>query len=79
MIDPAVRQYHDLLTTNDVAHDAFLIRVAELVDAPWDSWPTRSEGQLEYRDAQFGSDGLLSFLLDDAAEMLVIFNIVWAG
>ncbi|WP_156485541.1 hypothetical protein [Tsukamurella pseudospumae] len=28
---------------------------------------------------QFGSHGLLSFLVDDEAEMLIIFSIVWIG
>lgn len=79
MIDPALKQYHDLLTTNDAAHDAFLARVSELISAPWDSWPTRPDGQSEYRDAQFGSHGLLSFLVDDEAELLIIFSIVWIG
>lgn len=79
MVDPALTQYHALVSTNDVAHDAFVARVAELVNAPWDSWPTRPAGQPEYRDAQFGVHGMLSFLIDDEAELLIIFSIVWIG
>jgi hypothetical protein len=33
----------------------------------------------EFRETQFGEHGLVSFRVDDDAEQLVIFNIVWAG
>lgn len=30
-------------------------------------------------EAQFGEHGLLSFRVDDNAELLIIFNILWTG
>jgi hypothetical protein len=31
------------------------------------------------RESQFGEHGLISFRVDEAAELLVIFNVLWAG
>jgi hypothetical protein len=57
----------------------------QLCTLPWlgfvpdDVWPVYPDEQPEYRETQFGEHGLLSFRVDDNAELLIIFNILWTG
>lgn len=55
-------------------------RLLRLIEEPWDAWLVyAARGERAVRMAQFGEHGLLSFLADDDAEVLVIFNILWTG
>ena len=81
LVGRAQNQFADLID-NDLAYDALMERIIRLVDAPWDAWPVYPDDQSEhpeYRETQFGEHGLLSFRVDDDAELLIIFNILWTG
>jgi hypothetical protein len=54
--------------------------VVELVDAPWDAVVMPPGDDPAYRQAVFGSGwGLLTFHVDDAAELIRIFDLIWVG
>jgi hypothetical protein len=60
------------------AFDALVERVADLVDAPWDAVLMTNGGDPAYRQTFFGQGyGLLTFRVDDAAELIRIFDIAW--
>jgi len=60
--------------------DALLARVVELVDAPRDAVVMPPGDDPAYRQAVFGSGwGLLTFHVDDAAELIRIFDLIWIG
>jgi len=40
---------------------------------------TRAGTSRSSRETQFGEHGLLSFRVDESAEILIIFNILWTG
>ena len=76
----AFGQFSGLLSDRPVAYAALMERLARLADEPWDAWPVQPHGdEPQFRQAQFGEYGLLSFRLDEDAETLIIFNILWAG
>ena len=79
LIGQAPSQFSDL--ANDQAvYDAFMDRLVELAEAPWDAWPIYPGGhEPEFRQTPFGDHGLLSFRVDEQAETLIIFSILWAG
>ncbi len=60
------------------AFDALVERVADLVDAPWDAVMMTEGGDPAYRQTFFGQGyGLVTFLVDDVAEVIRIFDIAW--
>jgi hypothetical protein len=60
--------------------DALVRRVVTLVQEPWDVDPMTPGDDPAYRQATFGEGyGLLSFHVDDATELIRIFNIAWIG
>jgi hypothetical protein len=59
--------------------DALLARVVELVDAPWDATVMPPGNDPAYRQAVFAGWGLLTFHVDDGAELIRIFDLLWAG
>ena len=62
------------------AFDALVARVAVLVDEPWDAAVIPPANDPAYRRTVFGSGyGLLSFRVDEAAEVISIFDILWIG
>ncbi len=62
------------------AFDALLDRVLELVDEPWDAVLMPPGYDPAYRQAVFGSGwGLLTFHVDDNAELIRIFDLTWIG
>jgi hypothetical protein len=76
----ALEQFSDFIKDYEEAYEAFMRRVAWLIDAPWDAWPVYpGEHEPETRETQFGDHGLISFRVYDDAELLVIFNILWTG
>ena len=62
------------------AFDALLERVVALVQKPWDADLMAPGNDPAYRQAIFGEgSGLLSFHVDEAAELIRIFDIAWIG
>ncbi len=62
------------------AFDALVERAATLVDEPWDAAIMPPGKDPAYRMTMFGSgNGLLTFHVDDAAEVIRIFDITWIG
>ena len=62
------------------AFEAIVGRVVDLVDAPWDAVVMTRGGDPAYRQVTFGQGyGLLTFRVDDEAELIVIFDIAWIG
>jgi hypothetical protein len=75
----ALAQFNDL-KDDQVIYDALMERIVQLADEPWDAWPVYPGGEEpEFREAQFGAHGLLSFRVDENAEILIIFSILWIG
>jgi hypothetical protein len=59
---------------------ALVERVTDLVREPWGADLMTPGGNPAYRQAIFGPDyGLLSFQVDDATELVSIFDITWIG
>jgi hypothetical protein len=62
------------------AFDAPVQRVVALVEEPWDADLTAPGDDPAERQATFGEGyGLLSFHVDDATELIRIFDIAWIG
>ena len=60
--------------------DALVERVTDLVQEPWDADLMAPSGDPAYRQALFGHGyGLLSFRVDEAIELISIFDITWIG
>lgn len=60
------------------AFDALLERVVALVQEPWDADLMAPGDNSAFREAIFGEGyGLLSFHVDDATELIRIFDIAW--
>ncbi|HEX9357662.1 MAG TPA: hypothetical protein VF933_28080 [Streptosporangiaceae bacterium] len=71
---------HQLRGLPGEAFDALLARVLELVEAPWDAAVMPPGDDPAYRRAMFGSGwGLLTFHVDDDAELIRIFDLIWIG
>jgi hypothetical protein len=75
----ALSQFRDLIGDQG-AYGPLMERILQLTEMPWDAWTVPAAGtEPEFRQAQFGEHGLLSFRVDDIAEILIIFDILWAG
>jgi hypothetical protein len=62
------------------AFDALVERVAILAREPWDAAVIPPANDPAYRRTVFGVGyGLLSFRVDDVAEVIRIFDILWIG
>jgi hypothetical protein len=63
------------------ARDALVERVVELADRPWDGAFVRPPGSdLRFREAVFGrGEGALGCYVDEDAQLIRIFDIVWIG
>ena len=62
------------------AFDALVERAAVLVLEPWDAAVIPPDNNPAYRRTVFGAGyGLLSFRVDEAAELIRIFDILWVG
>ncbi len=70
-------QYHSL---PEHAQDALIERAVELADEPWDAAVRPPGADTRFRETVFGSgNGLLGFYVDEAAQLIRIFDIVWIG
>jgi hypothetical protein len=72
----AAAQFHQL---PEPARDALVAGAAALAEAPWDNTIVLPPGDdPAFREAIFGSGrGLLAVHVDDASQIIRIFNIVW--
>lgn len=61
------------------AFDALVSRIVALAREPWDASEVAPGDEAPYREAFFGTHGIISFRVDDSAERIRIFGIVWAG
>jgi hypothetical protein len=62
------------------AFDALTDRVVDLVRAPWDAELMDRGGNPARRQVVFGQGlGLITFDVDDGAELIRIFGIAWIG
>jgi len=62
------------------AFDALVASMVNLVDEPWDATVLPPGDDPAYRQTVFGDGyGLLSFHLDEAAELIRVFNVLWIG
>jgi hypothetical protein len=67
----ALAQFSDFIQDHEDVYEAFMPRLLWLVDAPWDAWPVYPGGdEPEFRESQFGEHGLISFRVDDDAQLL---------
>lgn len=70
-------QFHSL---PEDAREALIEKAVELADQPWDAAIKPPGADIRFREAVFGSgNGLLGFYLDEDAELIRIFDIVWIG
>lgn len=70
-------QFHSL---PEDARDALIERAVELADQPWDAAVRPPGTDTRFRETVFGSgNGLLGFYIDEAAQQIRIFDIVWIG
>jgi hypothetical protein len=68
-------QYHSL---PEHAQEALIERAVEPADRPWDAFVRPPGDDPRFREAIFASgQGLLGFYLDEAAQLIRIFDIVW--
>jgi hypothetical protein len=62
------------------AFDALVERVVQLVEEPWDAVVMPPGDDPSYRRAVFGAGwGLLTFHVDENAELIRIFDLIWIG
>jgi hypothetical protein len=60
------------------ALDALIGRTVDLVEKPWDARVLYKD-EPDFRMTAFGDFGVLYFKVDEAAELITIFNVTWAG
>ncbi|MGI9007477.1 MAG: hypothetical protein ACR2FU_14995 [Streptosporangiaceae bacterium] len=61
------------------AFDALVARAVDLVETPWDATVLPPGDDPAYRETVFGGAGLLRFYVDDDAELIEIFGLIWIG
>jgi hypothetical protein len=61
------------------AFDALVESVVGMVRDPWNANEAAPGEGAPYREAFFGDYGILSFRVDERAERIRIFGILWAG
>ncbi len=71
-------QFH---TLPEDARKALIARAVDLADRPWDDVVVRPPGDdTRFRETVFGSgNGFLGFYVDEDAQLVRIFDIVWVG
>ncbi|OPG12513.1 hypothetical protein B1L11_14110 [Microbispora sp. GKU 823] len=60
------------------ALDALISRTTDLVEEPWDARALYKD-EPEFRMTTFGDFGVMYFKVDEADELITIFNVTWAG
>jgi hypothetical protein len=68
-------QFHCL---PEEARDALVERAVELADEPWDATVRPPSVDTRFRETVFGvGHGLFGFYIDEDAQLIRIFDIVW--
>jgi len=60
------------------AFDALVSKLADVAERPWDAMAIYTN-EPEFRQAIFGTFGLVAFYVDDALEIIRVFDITWTG
>jgi hypothetical protein len=74
--DRALRQVHDL---PGPAFDSLIEAMAEVINYPDDPLRTFPTSEPYVRRVEFGDAGLITYLINDGASTIIIFDITWAG
>ena len=61
------------------AFDSLIEAMAEVTDYPDDPLRTFPTGDPYVRRVEFGSAGLITYLINDGAGLVIILDIAWAG
>lgn len=61
------------------AFDRLIEAIAEVIDYPDDPLRTFSTSEPYVRRVEFGEAGLITYLINDGASMVIILDITWAG
>ena len=62
------------------AREALIERAVELADKPWDADYRAPDPDSRFRETAFGAGrGLIGFYVDEAAQVIRIFDIIWIG
>jgi hypothetical protein len=61
------------------AFDRLIETMADVIDYPDDPLRTFSTGDPYVRRVEFGDAGLITYLINDGARMVIILDITWAG
>ena len=70
-------QFH---TLPEQAKDALIERAVDLAERPWDAVVRPPGEDRRFRETVFGSgSGILGFFVDEEAQVIRIFDIVWIG
>ncbi len=82
LVEPSRRAPHDSPCPDrrpaSDAFDALVSALAHVSEQPWDAMPMHA-AEPEFRQTVFGGLGLVSFYVDDTAEILRVFDITWTG
>lgn len=72
----ALKQLHGLPGS---AFDSLIQVMAEVIDYPDDPLRTFSTGDPYVRRAEFGGAGLITYLINDGAGVVIILDVTWTG
>jgi hypothetical protein len=72
----ALKQMHGL---PGPAFDSLIETMAEVVDYPDDPLRTFPTGDPYVRRVEFGDAGLITYLINDGGNLVIILDITWAG
>lgn len=72
----ALKQMHGLPSP---AFDNLIEAMTDVIDYPDDPLRTFPTGDPHVRRAEFGNAGLITYLINDGASLVIILDITWAG
>jgi hypothetical protein len=72
----ALKQVHGL---PGLAFDSLIQTMAEIVDYPDDPLRTFPTDDPYIRWAEFGGAGLITYLINDGTEVVIVLDVTWAG
>jgi mRNA-degrading endonuclease RelE of RelBE toxin-antitoxin system len=72
----ALKQMHGLPSP---AFDSLIEAMAEVIDYPDDPLRTFPTSDPYVRRVEFGDTGLITYLINDGASVVIILDITWAG
>lgn len=72
----ALKQMHGLPSS---AFDSLIEVMADVIDYPDDPLRTFPTGDPYVRRAEFGDSGLITYLMNDATNKVIVLDITWVG